>query len=426
MTCLPTASPIYAPVLSLASDQGRTGMGTIARRLSPWIIASLTVIGLYFPTSIEGRISTELLIAASAAMGIGLLSLVIACGIAGALQFAIAASVFVIIGIATLFSPFTEIAYGALMPISLLTALLCVQLRWIPGTTALQRTFTIINWVNLLAVVLIVAEVREVSRLLIDSYSAFYPELVPSMLGAGKPVLTFATHSLAGFFFYLFFYMCLRSYVVTGRRLHYLFAFSYVVVLILVNSFSSYMFAALAVLQLLFRFNKRRPLLIALPALIVAGLAIALAVPETTIVHEQLSAIGNVLSLDTNGLRGRYSGQGALTSNLRYITSSPFSPVGAGFHPDLMYGDSGVIEFLLRGSVPLVLFIYTGLFLFLRRNLVSRSQALFLFAVLFGFEIGFSNLLYFRTQLFLPFVVVYLNHLERIKSGHMEVESCFQ
>jgi hypothetical protein len=165
-------------------------------------------------------------------------------------------------------------------------------------------------------------------------------------------------------------------------------------------------------------------LLIALPLLIVAGLAIALTVPETTIVHEQLSAIGDVLSLDTNGLRGRYSGQGALTSNLRYVASAPFSPVGAGFHPDLMYGDSGVIEFLLRGSVPLVLLIYTGLFVFLKSNLASRSQALFLFAVLLGFEIGFSNLLYFRTQFFVPFVVVYLNHLESMKPRNMEVERC--
>ena len=71
------------------------------------------------------------------------------------------------------------------------------------------------------------------------------------------------------------------------------------------------------------------------------------------------------------------------------------------------------MEYYLRGSIFLVLTVYIGLFAFLRRNLIRRSDAYLLFAVITGFELGFGSLTYIRTLYLLPVFVVYLNDLRR-------------
>ncbi|MEO7651366.1 MAG: hypothetical protein ABIZ80_12950, partial [Bryobacteraceae bacterium] len=113
------------------------------------------------------------------------------------------------------------------------------------------------------------------------------------------------------------------------------------------------------------------------------------------------------------GLLGRYSASGGLLGNLQYIADNPFSPIGLGLSRRLWYADSGPVEYIMKGSFPLLLSVYAGLFLFFRKNLVSKSRALFLFVVFVGFEVGYSNLQYFRTQYLLPFLIVYLNSLDR-------------
>jgi hypothetical protein len=55
--------------------------------------------------------------------------------------------------------------------------------------------------------------------------------------------------------------------------------------------------------------------------------------------------------------------------------------------------------------------------MFFRKNLRSRREALFLYLVFLSFEVGYSNFQYSRTQYFLPFLMVYLNSLERPTSA---------
>jgi hypothetical protein len=83
-----------------------------------------------------------------------------------------------------------------------------------------------------------------------------------------------------------------------------------------------------------------------------------------------------------------------------------------GFSPQLWYADSGPVEYILKGSFPLLFAVYTGAFLFFRRNLRSKRRAMFVFLVFLGFELGYTNLQYIRTQCLLPFVVIYLNGLD--------------
>src|SRR5260370_14093568 len=103
-----------------------------------------------------------------------------------------------------------------------------------------------------------------------------------------------------------------------------------------------------------------------------------------------------------------------------YLFDHSFSPIGLARSASgldvsspthFFVGDSGPVEYLLRGSVPLLFLIYLGLYGFLRRNLVSRAHSTILFFVILAFETGFSALDSSRTFFLLPFFVVYLNHI---------------
>ena len=66
---------------------------------------------------------------------------------------------------------------------------------------------------------------------------------------------------------------------------------------------------------------------------------------------------------------------------------------------------------LLRGSLPLLLTVYGGFFLFLRFNLRDRRAALWLWCLVVLFEVAHPVLQYFRFVAFVPLLVVYLNSL---------------
>jgi hypothetical protein len=125
---------------------------------------------------------------------------------------------------------------------------------------------------------------------------------------------------------------------------------------------------------------------------------------------------GTILNSDVNGLLPRYGPGGALRAPLTYLFDHPMSPIGfitpsAVAAGDTALGDSGPVEYLLRGSIPLLVLVYFGLYKFLRFNLPLREHALFLFLVIVAFEIGFSSLIYFRTLYLLPFFVIYMRQV---------------
>ncbi|WP_141493445.1 hypothetical protein [Bacillus thuringiensis] len=143
------------------------------------------------------------------------------------------------------------------------------------------------------------------------------------------------------------------------------------------------------------------------------------------IYSEQVDAFLNMIELTmdqtfsshSNGVLGRYSDNGNLAGNLDYINEHPFRPIGFGYSPEIFYGDSGIVEYLTRGSVLLVLSMYGALFLFLKNNLYSKKIAYSLFILIVLFEIGFTVLTYGRMLYLLPFVVLYLNSLEQEKEA---------
>jgi hypothetical protein len=380
-----------------------------ATRFRAWVIALLLVAGLYAPTSIDEAISRDLLFAASILLFVLLAALLFhRRGLLGRVSLLWSAVIVFDVLFFTLISPFTEFAYGAVRSFALLAVVFCLRLQDVPLNAWTRRLFHAANVINIACALAIVAEVPEVNEFLVQNYSAAYQELVRYMLDERKPVLTFGSHALAGFFFYLFFYMNFETFRARQGRRYLVIALAYVGLMICLNSVSGYGFAVLAAMSLIREFFWNRSLL----ATAVAGLflltSVGIAATQLGILEFQKEFI-DTLNSDTNGLNGRYSQTGVLTRNLNFLADHPFSPIGLGYSDSLFYGDSGPVEYLIRGGFPLVIATYAGLYLFLRDNLRSRKQCRLLFAVFLVFEVGYSNLHYLRTLYLLPFVVVYLN-----------------
>jgi len=313
--------------------------------------------------------------------------------------------------VATLISPFTKFAYGGYLPILLLSMLFCLSVKDISLTKTARTLFNIANAINLVLSLLLLLRVSEATQFFLDHYAYGYDELLPFMFEEGKPVLTFGSHSLASFFFYLLFYLNLETFIRLRARLNLGFAFGYLALLTLMSSFTAIVFTGVAVVQLVLCFQWRKSAIAGLMTTVLL-LAAAVAAPGVEAFSDFREDIIAVFHREDNGLLGRYGDSGGLSVNVRYILDHPFRPIGLGLSDELWYADSGPIEYLLKGSLPLMIAVYLGAFLFFWNNLRSPGRAIFVFLVFLGFEFGYSNLEYIRTQCFLPFLVVYLNWLD--------------
>lgn len=383
-------------------------------KLATTLMASLLAIGFYFPTSLGEQISTRLYFVGAAILLAILTALLLRrrgfLSVTAAIN---VAAINVILLVCTLFSPFTDFAYGGYIPILLFSVLFCVSVRDIRLTGATRRLFDAANAINIVLAALLMMEVPGLTQFFLDHYAFGYDELLPTMLEAGKPVLTFGTHSLAGFFFYLLFYLTLQTFIAVGSKLNLVFALCYLSLLVSLSSFTALIFGAVAVVQLALCFEWRKSVVTGLVTSAVLFVTIAIVAPRSEIVSDLKEDLLEVFHRQENGLLGRYSDSGGVSANLEYITAHPFSPIGLGMSRQLWYADSGPVEYVLKGSFPLLFTVYLGAYLFIRKNLQSGRRALFLFLVFLGFEVGYSNLQYIRTQCFLPFALVYLNGLDR-------------
>jgi hypothetical protein len=377
----------------------------------------LFVIGVYGPTSFGGVYSEALWV-----VYFGILAMIFGLLIVqkrGLGSNALCVNSILLIGsifAATIFSPFPDYRWGGLLGFALLAIMLMVNLHDVDTRSSLHDIFLFANVVNVVAGFAIFAGVPAVREFFVDHYSAFYPELVEYMTSVGKPVLTFGTHSFAAFFFYLFFWLNFETYKIRKKKIYLLLALCYVALGVLLISVTGLILMAVAVGQVTVLFIRRRPGLAVVSFLIVLGV-VAIWWRNNPIDIEDLKGVSKgaveVATSPTSGFLGRFSQMGTMYPTVKYLERRPWSPIGVGFRDDLFVGDCGPVEYFLRGSVFLLLSIYIGLFYFLRNNLVSRSDARFLFFLILSFEIGMTSLTHIRTLYILPVVMVYMNELRR-------------
>ena len=227
-------------------------------RYRPFWICALLLCGFYLPTSSGGAITK----------GWTRLALAVVCLILFLLQISdrgkakgdlrlIGALILLLLLVFTLFSPLPVPVYGIFGAFAIFSLLIGVRLENIRLTRGIKRTFLFVNIINIVLGVGVVLHLGPIQQLSINYYSAHYPDLVPMMLEMGKPVLTCATHSLAGFVHYLFFWINLSIYRETGKKLHLYFCVVYMIFMLALLSVSGVLFFGAALVQLMLTFFRR-------------------------------------------------------------------------------------------------------------------------------------------------------------------------
>ncbi len=388
-----------------------------------FLIATLFFFGLYSPTSFGGTYSVALWAVYFWFLAMILFALMCRKNGLGSTTL-VANSVFIIamLFIGTLTSPFPDYKWGGLLPYLVLALLFPLNIRSLTLGQRLRSWFGIANFINIAVGLAVILHSDPVGKFLSDHYSAGYADLVPYMMTVGKPVLTFATHSVGAFFYYLFFLLSFETYKVYKNSLSLIFAICYVALTFALLSVTGIALTTLAVCQLAHYSAKRRLNLTLWLGALVLGVGFSILYYYVPHLEEWSAAgrfVSDIVTSPTNGFMGRFTEVGTLYGTISYIRTHPFTPVGVGFRSDLMFGDSGPVEYFLRGSIWLVFAVYGGLFLFLRKNLISKFHMRSLFWVILAFETGFSSLGYFRTLYLLPVFVIYLNDLSRVDRGDL-------
>jgi hypothetical protein len=385
------------------------------------LLATLFLFGLYCPTSVAGAQSKWLWAAP------GILAMAVFVALIGRygmhqVPFVCAVVAMASLLLFTILTPLWTVTPGALLPYSALLVLLCADLSRIEYEWPIRIAWVGANILNIGLSILIVAGVAPVKAFVIANYSAFYDQLVPNMLASGKPVLMFASHSIAAFFFFICFYLHLRTYTARRSNASLLVAVLYLALLVTLKSISAYCFFVAGAAVLLYYTAGLRTVVI------LGAVSVALSVGSMFVSaaqwDERLAGITEIFAAPESGFHGRYLDGGVLWQDLKYINEHPLQGVGIGYSESLWYGDSGPIELLIRGSLPLLLAVYLGFWVFLRRNAISNGAAVALFLIYFGFELAYSNLLYLRTVCILPLVIVYMNGLSRRRKPEMGAPSC--
>lgn len=363
------------------------------------IIWLFLIVGLYFPTSYGATTNSSYGFAATAVfVTMSLFLLEFRLRTIGPILL-----IFALLCLSTLisygFNDRHDIRIGAVVPFVGLCVLLSADLKDIKLTPTAAKIFRIVSVFQLLLTALIIVRNRYLVDLIINYYSYFYQDLVPTMLYLRKPVLSFASHSIAALGAYLFFYLNFQC----GHRI---IAFCYILACFALTSFSGFGLGALGLFQFLLFWARRRPWLTTAVLVPIVSTFISVIIRYW---DELVFASRAVISFTANGLIGRYGPQGNLRPALEYLWENPLFPIGFTNSSGMLVGDSGPIEFLLRGSVLLLIVIYVLFAMLLRRNLQNPFHAKVLIFAFLLFDLGYTSLTYFRFWYLIVFSVIYLN-----------------
>ncbi|HLW53827.1 MAG TPA: hypothetical protein VKW06_13400 [Candidatus Angelobacter sp.] len=393
-----------------------TLQNSVQGRGRTYIVLILFLIGLYIPTSSQGVQSSALVALTVPLFVIGLMTLLFLNGMGSYWLRAIGCCIPVVLVLSSLVSPFPITEGGPIYSYTMLGLLYASNLK-VQGSESypvLSKGLLAVNLVSLILGLGIILQYEPIMNFLVAHYTYFYADLLPIMFSMRKPVLTFGTHSVAGFFVFLLFWMNLRTYEARKNVSSLCFLFVYPVFSLFLFSFTSLAFLVWE-LAFLLRLGLQRRWKLTLAAILILGsVGVALAGRIDKDLRQQLADYAlSALQSQGNGVLGRYSAStGDLAGDLAFLHDHPWQPVGLTGSKNLFFVDSGPVEYLLRGSLPLLLLIYSGMVGFFLSNLRNKKDAFVTIAAILTFEVGFSILPFARMLFSLPFFIAYLNALQ--------------
>ena len=316
----------------------------------------------------------------------------------------------------SLFKGYTGLFYGVLTQYFILSLLFVMDFSNVKLTNFSKRIFELTNVVNIILGFAIVFSYTKVDIFLLNNYSNFYPDLLYNMLVAKKPVIMFSSPGLAGIIYFLFFFINFKLFTINKRKFYLVLAILNLTLLFYTKSTTSYFLFLAGISNVSYNaiISKKyriKPLVVMLVSLCLI----------TAIIIISNSSLMPDFNSDIHGFNSRYSADGNLSDTIDYILNT-LTPIGIASVPGLFNADSGWLVNILRGSIFLLFTVYTGFYLFLKKNISNKNTARWIFLILIATEAGFQIMTYIRIMYFLPFLVVYLHDLVAIEpQGHSPI-----
>lgn len=379
---------------------------------------ALALLGAFLPSSTSGNVSYSLI---ALSYVVALILLVYGAYRFGASEMAIifcALPILIVLVLATIVGALDDIRPAKFGIYAAIGVMLCLRWKSIPPNVG-RRLLIVISCVNIFVGAAMIAGWEPITSAVTRYYSVFFDDLVVQMTALHKPVLTYGSHAPAAFFLYCYYWLNFRTFEVMGSRLHLALAVLQAGLCCALFSHASFIFAGLAFGEMAWSLWKHSHVYaFALAMLLV------LTVPRIAAEFDPFlsswpdlgraasSAIAFVWTDKEGGIGGRFGTGGDMNSPVSFIEDHPLRPIGISTKAgEFTLVDSGPIEYMIRGSMPLVFLVYCGLWFFLRAHL-KRLTALRLYLCILAMEFGFAILTFQRTLLLLPFFIVYLSNLE--------------
>jgi hypothetical protein len=386
-----------------------------------FILIFVAFFSLFWPTSVDTVIMPLLTLSGNMLC----LALLILASLLGWLRlnpalFIIWLAVMLLLFLMTFLSPYRQVTFGAIGPYLTMAYVASLNIRHLRFS---RKQLLFILWTCVALVVFCWAVIFG-AEAVIEIQKSYY-QLVPDLFNfmvtwANKPVLMFATHSVAGFAYFVFSVVFYAYGQKAERFWHkfvlYLLCFNFYILLAFLISNTGFLLFAVLTVFYLYRFVFCKGLIPSFIFAIFVLIFIVLYIEEIAFVLGfAADATSEVLSSQHNGILSRFTLGSRLAGSYEYVFNSPLIGVGFTEGGKLAFGDNMLSEYVLRGGVFGYLLVLLAVFGFFYTNMKSVFAALLMFTFVFFSDTGYPLWVTFRFVFLFPILVILINHLAQPK-----------
>lgn len=247
-----------------------------------------------------------------------------------------------------------------------------------------ERILYLLETLLFLQLISFLLDIKLLNSFMANFFDYYWIGLYENMVNYYKPVSVFALHSVAGFAFFLFSYVRLKQLIVL-KKIKYAFLLClYIVSLLALKSFTGIVFL-IAILMLIFHHYRLNFKLWVLTLLAISAIILFF--------YEDLFSIFyGIINSNISGPQSRFTEGTMVYETIEYILDPLFIPLGFGYSDSVFFGDSGVIELILRIGLLGLIISYAMVYLNYKKNVLKKGGMLPIFFAVMAFEVGHSIL----------------------------------
>lgn len=383
-------------------------------RYNTYVFSIAALIGIIFPSSLNGTIEPKLNVALCALIA-ALFTTTLSNKYSTTINIAPSLLILLLFSIFTITSPLEETAPGGVVSYVLFLSTMIVRARQAQG---IKFAFIVLMVINISILTFgygtIVGEDFAVS-LAEKYYKQFDDDLFEQMvLQAFKPVTFFASHSIASFAYFCLLCLNLRAAGIENiwpgaKILCLVSAIGYACLMPMLTSNTALLLLIPSIFLIIKYTHTSLPKItrntIATGTLILLAYGINVAISEGY-VEILVEAVSTVTSQEGNGFLGRYKEGGRLQPTYDYLIDNNFLPIGMTYSPKIALGDNFIAEYIVKISVVGYLVLLLILWNWLQKNIAKKSDVIVFFIFLIAADLAYPLLPYPRAMAMLPWFTI--------------------